>query len=169
MRTFTLPRHDYGFAFCTSNTLMHLPRPADQMAALAGAHRHLRPGGALLLDLFNPDVLRLAAVDGMQELADRWQDPQTGAHVLKWVVRAVDWAEQIQETTFIYEEALPNGGSRRTVCPFTLRFLWRHEAELMLQAAGFAVEGVWGDFEGSDYDAASDHLILLGRKEDSHV
>jgi hypothetical protein len=34
----------------------------------------------------------------------------------------------------------------------------------MLQAAGFAVEAVWGDFEGGDYDAASDHLILLGRK-----
>jgi len=164
MRTFDAPHRHYSFAFCTSNTLMHLADPADQRATLANAHRHLRPGGALLLDLFNPDVARLAAVDGVQELADRWQDPQTGAQVLKWAVRSVDWAEQLQETTFIYEETLPDGGSRRTVCPFTLRFLWRHEAELMLEAAGFAVEAVWGDFEGGDYNAASDHLILLGRK-----
>lgn len=164
MRTFDLPRHDYGFAFCTSNTLMHLARPADQMAALRNAHRHLASGGALLLDLFNPDVARLAMVDGVQELADRWQDEQTGAQVIKWAVRTVDWAEQLQETIFIYDETLLDGSSRRTVCPFLLRFLWRHEAELMLQAAGFTVEDVWGDFEGGDYDAAADHLILLGRK-----
>jgi hypothetical protein len=80
-------------------------------------------------------------------------------------VRSVDWAEQIQETIFIYEETLPDGSSRRTTCPFQLRFLWRNEAELMLQAAGLAVEAVWGDFEGGDYDAASEHLILLARKQ----
>jgi SAM-dependent methyltransferase len=160
IRSVTLPRADYGFAFCTSNTLMHLADPGAQMAALRNTCRHLRRGGAFLLDLFNPDVLRLAAIDGMQELADRWQDAESGAQVIKWVVRSVDWAAQLQETIFIYEETLPGGGSRRTVCPFTLRFL----AELMLQAAGFAVEAVWGDFEGGDYDAASDHLILLGRK-----
>lgn len=164
MRTVSLPQHDYGLAFCTSNTLMHLAQPADQMAALANAHRHLRPGGRLLIDLFNPDVPRLAAVDGVQELADQWRDEATGAHVLKWVVRSVDWATQVQETIFIYEETLPDGGSRRTVCPFRLRFLWRHEAELMLKTAGFTLEAIWGDFEGGSYDAASDHLILLGRK-----
>lgn len=165
MRHCDLSRRDYGFVFCTSNTLMHLAEPAGQMAALRNAHRHLRKGGALLIDLFNPDVMRLAAIDGLQELADHWRDEETGTQVIKWVVRMVDWAEQIQETIFIYEETLPDGGSRRTICPFALRFLWRHEAELMLRAAGFAVEAVWGDFEGGAYDAASDHLILLGRKE----
>ena len=165
MRRAALPRQDYAFAFCTSNTLMHLTDPAGQLAALRNAQRHLRQGGALLLDLFNPDVGRLAAVDGLQELADHWQDDQTGAQVVKWAVRSVDWAEQIQETIFIYEETLPDGSSRRTTCPFQLRFLWRNEAELMLQAAGLAVEAVWGDFEGGDYDAASEHLILLARKQ----
>jgi SAM-dependent methyltransferase len=165
IRTYDLPRKDYAFAFCTSNTLMHLTDPAAQLAALRNAHRHLRTGGALLLDLFNPDVARLVAIDGVQELADHWRDEETGAQVIKWAVRSVDWAEQIQETIFIYEETLPDGGSRRTICPFQLRFLWRNEAELMLQAAGFAVEAVWGDFEGGDYAAAGDHLILLARKD----
>jgi SAM-dependent methyltransferase len=165
LRSFALPRQDYAFAFCTSNTLMHLADPGDQLGVLRNAQRHLRSGGALLLDLFNPDVPRLTAVDGVQELADRWQDDRTGAEVIKWAVRSVDWAEQIQETIFIYDETLPDGSSRRTVCPFHLRFLWRNEAELMLQAAGLTVEAVWGDFEGGDYDAASEHLILFARKE----
>jgi SAM-dependent methyltransferase len=165
MRSYDLPRQDFGFAFCTSNTLMHLTRAEHQLQALRNTYRHLRRGATLLLDFFNPDVFRLAQIDGMQEFADRWVDETTGAQVIKWVVRTVDWAQQLQETVFIYEETLPDGGSRRTTCPFTLRFLWRHEAELMLQAAGFAVEHVWGDFEGDEYDAASDHLILLARKE----
>jgi SAM-dependent methyltransferase len=165
MRTYDLPRKDYAFAFCTSNTLMHLTTPQDQVTALRNIHRHLRGGAALLIDLFNPDVVRLAQIDGLQEYADRWVDESTGTQVVKWVVRTVDWAQQLQETIFTYEEILPDGSSRRAICPFTLRFLWRNEAELMLQAAGFVVEHVWGDFEGSDYDAASDHLILLARKE----
>ena len=73
-------------------------------------------------------------------------------------------AEQLQDTLFIYEEILPDGQVRRTACPFTLRFLWRSEAELMLQMAGFTVEAVWGDFEANPYDSASEHLILLATK-----
>ncbi|MEZ4870629.1 MAG: class I SAM-dependent methyltransferase [Caldilineaceae bacterium] len=165
LRTFDLPAKDFAFAFCTSNTLMHLTTQADQLAVLRNAQRHLRPDGLLLLDLFNPDVARLQAINGIQELADQWEDPASGAQVLKWSVRTVDWAEQIQATLFIYEEILPDGVVRRTVCPFTLRFLWRGEAELLLQQAGFTLEAVWGDFEGNPYDAASEHLILLAVKK----
>jgi SAM-dependent methyltransferase len=164
LRTFQLPRTDYAFAFCTSNTLMHFTTVSDQLAVLQNAHRHLRSGGLLLVDLFNPDVVRLAAVNGLMELADQWEDASTGGQVLKWSVRTVDWGEQIQDTLFIYEECMPDGQNRRTLCPFTLRFLWRSEAELMMRLAGFAVEDVWGDFDGSDYSVASDHLILLARK-----
>jgi len=164
LRTFVLDRHDFGFAFCTSNTLMHLDTAADQREALHNVYDHLRAGGQLLIDLFNPDVARLTAANGLMELAGQWVDEHTGAQVLKWCVRTVDWAQQIQETLFLYEETLPNGQSRRTACPFTLRFLWANEAELMLRLAGFAVEAVWGDFEGGDYDAASDHIILLANK-----
>lgn len=165
MRTYDLPRKDFAFAFCTSNTLMHLTSAREQLQALRNTWRHLRPEGTLLIDLFNPDVFRLAQIDGLQEFADHWLDDATGAQIVKWAVRTVDWAQQLQETIFIYEETLPDGGSRRTTCPFTLRFLWRSEAELMLQTAGFAVEDVWGDCDGGDYDAASDHLVLLARKE----
>jgi SAM-dependent methyltransferase len=164
LRTFDLPEKSFAFAFCTSNTLMHLNTQADQRGVLRNAYRHLQPGGFLLIDLFNPDVARLHAVNGVMELADQWADPTTGAQVIKWSVRTIDWAEQQQETLFIYEEILPDGAVRRTACPFTIRFLWRGEAELLLQSAGFTVTEVWGDFEGAPYNTSSDHLILLARK-----
>jgi len=164
LRTLELPEKAFAFAFCTSNTLMHFTTAAEQLAVLRHAARHLRPGGLLLIDLFNPDLPRLFAVEGMMELADRWQDAHTGAEVLKWSVRRIDVAEQLQETTFIYEELFADGRTQRTVCPFTLRYLWRSEAELMLQAAGLLVEEVLGSFEGEPYAGDSDHLILIAAK-----
>lgn len=164
LRTFDLPQKEFAFAFCTSNTLMHLTTQADQLAVLRNAHRHLAPGGLLFIDLFNPDLPRLLAVNGLQELADQWEDQATGAQLIKWSVRTVNWAEQIQETIFIYEEIFPDGRVHRTPCPFTLRFLWRSEAELLLEKAGFRVAEVWGDFDGNPYDMHSEHLILLARK-----
>lgn len=164
LRTFDLPSKEFAFAVCTSNTLMHLNTPEDQLTVLRNAHRHLRPNGLLLIDCFNPDVARLNEINGVTELADQWLDEQTNAQVLKWSVRTVDWAEQLQDTLFIYEEIFADGRTLRTPCPFLLRFLWRNEGELMLEKAGFTVEDVWGDFYGNDYESTSDHLIFLARK-----
>lgn len=163
LRDLALAQRDFAFAFCTSNTLMHLADPAEQLAALKHAADHLRPEGLLMIDLFHPDVARLAEVHGLMELADQWTRDD-GTEVLKWSVRTVDFAEQLQETLFIYEEIAPDGTARRTRCPFTLRYLWRNEAELMLHQAGLQVEAVWGDFEGTPYDNQSEHLVLLATK-----
>ncbi len=164
LRTFALADQAFALAFCTSNTLMHLTTQADQLAVLRNAYAHLRPGGLLLIDLFNPDVARLNAVNGLMELADQWDNLDTGTHVTKWCVRTVDWAEQLQDTLFIYEEVTAAGTMRRTLCPFLLRFLWRSEATLLLQTAGFTVEEIWGDFDGNPHHTMSDHLILLASK-----
>lgn len=158
------PTGEFAFAFCVSNTFMHLNTPQDQRAALHQVAQQLAPGGVFLLDLFNPDIARLMEVGGLMELADQWVDTATGAQVMKWSVRQLDLAEQIQDTTFIYEEILPGGEMRRTVCPFTLRFLWRHEAELMLEQAGLVTRAVWGDFEGNPYDSGSERLVLIAEK-----
>ena len=143
---------------------MHLPTQAAQLAALRRAHHHLRGDGLLLLDLFNPDVARLAAVHGLMELADSWRDEAGSATVHKWVVRSVEWAAQQQETLFVYEEIFDDGRTRRTSFPFTLRFLWPAEVTLLLTVAGFEIEALWGDFEGTPHGDDSEQIVLLARK-----
>ncbi|MBX3051190.1 MAG: methyltransferase domain-containing protein [Caldilineaceae bacterium] len=164
LRTFSAAEADFDFAFCVSNTLMHLTTQADQLAALRSAHRHLRPGGRLLIDLFNPDIPYLTTIAGVQVLADRWTDNERDATVLKWVVRQVDVAEQMQETIFVYESVFANGRTERVVLPFDLRFLWPSEGELLLEKAGFRLEAVWGDFDGNPYTSDSERLIFLACK-----
>ena len=163
-RNFNLSQKDFAFAYCVSNTLMHCATQAEQIGALRATYSHLKPGGALLIDLFNPDIAHLQQVSGVCQLADQWHDAETGAQVYKWCTRTVDVAEQLQETLFIYEEIFDDGQVRRTPCPFTLRFLWRSELDLMLQAVGFRAEAVWGDFDGTPYYSGSERLIVLAVK-----
>ena len=164
LRTFRLDAAPFDFAYCVSNTLMHLPTQDDQLAVLINAQRHLRPDGLLLVDLFSPDIVRLSEVAGVQELADQWLDEDSGAQVFKWSVRHIDVANQRQETLFLYEEIFPDGRVHKHAIPFTLRFLWPSEGRLLLQMAGFTVDAVYGDFDGNPYDDASEHLIFLARK-----
>ena len=165
LRSFDLAEKGFDFAFCVSNTLMHLTTQADQVAALVNTQRHLRPGGRLLVELFNPDIPHLIAISGVHELADQWQDEDRGATVLKWIVRRIDVARQLQETTFIYESIYGDGHSEKAVLPFTLRFLWPSEGVLLLEKAGFRVDEVWGDCDGNEYDNDSEQLIFLATKE----
>jgi SAM-dependent methyltransferase len=164
LRTFHLEVAEFDFAYCVSNTLMHLTTQEDQLAVLINAARHLRDGGLLLIDLFSPDIVRLTEVAGIQELADHWIDEASGAQVFKWSVRHVDVAQQRQETLFLYEKIFPDGRVQKRAIPFALRFLWPSEGKLLLQMAGFRIEAIYGDFDGNPYDDSSERLIFLARK-----
>ena len=141
-----------------SNTLMHLTTQAEQLMALQCANRHLRVDGLLLIDLFNPDVAYLESIAGIQELADWWEDDESGAQVLKWTTRYLDAARQLQETIFVYEEIFADGRNAQTRLSFPLRFWWPDEGALLLEQAGFAVDELYGDFDGSPYHPDSERL-----------
>jgi SAM-dependent methyltransferase len=164
MTRFRLAEREIDFAFVVSNTLMHVTTQAGQLKALQCAHRHLRVDGLLLIDLFNPDVAYLEAISGNQELADWWEDEESGAQVLKWSTRYVDAARQLQETVFVYEEIFPDGRNEQTRLAFPLRYWWPDEGALLLEQAGFAVDELYGDFDGSPYRPDSERLIFIARK-----
>ena len=165
MTSFQLAEKEIDFAFVVSNTLMHVTTQAAQLKALQCAQRHLRAGGLLLIDLFNPDVAYLEAISGIQELADWWEDEESGATVLKWTTRHLDAARQLQETVFVYEEVFPDGRNAQTRLSFPLRFWWPDEGALLLEQAGFAVDELYGDFDGSPYQSDSERLIFIARKK----
>lgn len=164
MTDFQLAESEVDFAFVVSNTLMHVTTQAGQLKVLQCAQRHLRAGGLLLIDLFNPDIAYLEAIAGIQELADWWEDGESGATVLKWSTRTVDAARQMQETVFVYEEVFADGRNAQTRLSFPLRFWWPDEGAKLLEQAGFAVDEVCGDFDGGPYGADSERLIFIARK-----
>ena len=154
----------YRFAFIVMNTFLHLLSRAEQLQALRHWHAHLAPGGLLLVDVFAPDVRELANLEGQVEFDKSWVDQAGGATVMKQFIRTVDQAEQIVHAVMLYDEIAPDGRMRRTAVPFDLRYVWRFEAELLLEQAGFIVEDVFGDWDLAPFDSASERLILVARK-----
>jgi len=154
----------YRLAFVMMNTFLHLTTVADQLRALRHWRQHLAPGGLLLIDAVNPDVAELASLDGKIEWDKTWTDPQTGTMVMKLLARTVDLAEQVIHVNLIYDEIAPDGQVRRTVAPFDLRYLWRYEAELLLDKSGFALEAVYGDHLMGPLEGDSDSMILVARR-----
>lgn len=154
----------FGLAFIQVNSFMHLNTPQRQRQALQCWRGYLRPGATLLIDLFNPDLLTLIEADGRLLVDQQWRDDDSGATVVKQITRRIDLSTQLQETIFVYDEVFPDGQSRRTIIPFTLRFLWRAEAELLLELCGYRLERVYGGYDMHTYDAESPRMILAARR-----
>ena len=156
----------FHLAFIVSNSFLGLTTLDDQLTALREIRRHLTPGGLLLLDQFNPDLGRLLDVPGRVTLNKVVTDPQTGQTVLKFLTQSVDLGQQLIDTTLILDRMDGSGRIQRTMFPFTLRYLFRGELELMLRHAGFAVEAIYGSYELDEFGSDSDRMIAVGRRLD---
>lgn len=160
MRQFELECR-FGLIYSAINSFMHLETQADQLAALRCCRRHLLAGGLLVLDLFPPHVEDLVNDDGRLIVQGTWQDPTSGATVIKQYTRQVDLAEQTIHVHFFYDEVFPDRTLRRTIAPFTMRYLGRFEAELLLEKAGFALEAIYGSWEMDPFVSESERMILV--------
>lgn len=154
----------YRFACIMMNTFLHLPDREAQLAALRHWRKHLAPRGLLLIDVLNPDIAQLAALDGRMEWDRTWQDATTGETVMKFVTRTLDPAEQIMHVNMIYDAIAADGQVRRAVAEFDARYIWRFEGELLLEQAGYTVEALYGDWNLGPFEAASNHMIFVARR-----
>lgn len=155
----------YRFAFTVMNTFLHLPDQAAQMRALRHWRQSLAPHGLLLIDILHPDVATLAGLDGRLELASTWNDPDSGHVTMKFLTRTVDLAEQTLHIHHIYDEMKSDGQIQRTVASYALRYLWRFEAELLLEKAGYTLEAVYGDWDMAPFESSSERMILVARPQ----
>jgi hypothetical protein len=59
-----------------------------------------------------------------------------------------------------------DGHVRRTLFPFSMRYLFRYELELLLRHAGFTVEAVYGSYDLDEFSGDSDRMIAVARNPD---
>jgi SAM-dependent methyltransferase len=143
------------------HTWMHLTTRQAQLAALASIRHHLRPGGRLVIHLPAPATIVEAEHDGALVLENNLSDPETGETVLQFSSTQLDEELQLYYVTWIYDRITADGTVRRLVVPMTLHYLYPHQADLMLQRAGFDVVAMWGDYDRSAYTGESEHLIIV--------
>lgn len=154
----------FNLAFAALNSFAHLHSTDDQLTALARIRRHLNPGGLLLLDLFNPDMGRLLDTRGQVALAKVMTEPGTGHRLMRFYTEEVDLARQIIRTTYIVDEIDAQGHVQRTLFPFSLRYVFRYELELLLRHAGFEVEAIYGSYDLDEFSGESEKMIAVARR-----
>ena len=162
MRTFSL---DQAFMLIAIpfNTFLMLT-PDDQWACLARVREHLAPGGRVAIDIFQPNPTTIAGRDN--DVREEWTrlDPETGRSVTKFSSTHAD----VDRTTFRwwYDEVDDDGRVRRWQREATLHFVYRREADLLMSAAGFDIETLHGDYDGSAPSGASPKILIVARRRE---
>ena len=159
MQTLALGRRDFGLAFSAFRAFQHLLTVDHQLEALTRIREHLRPGGWLALDVYEPDLARMALV----EEGETEQPPfeQGGRRVRRSFRVRRDHRTQVADLVFSYRD-LETGevlGEERV----SMRWTYRYELEHLLVRAGFAPFRWSSDFEGGPYEARGDIVVVARR------
>lgn len=163
MRELALDRR-FNLVFVAVNSFMHLLTPEDQLRTLVRIRQHLNPNGLLLLDLFNPDLIRLLSFQGQVILDKVMIDPETGHRLLKFRSEKVDLGRQIIDVTYLVDELDGEGHIRRILFPFSIRYLFAGELELLLRSAEFHIEAIYGSYELDPFTGDSERMIAVARR-----
>ena len=166
MRNFNLERR-FNLATLPFRPFQHLVTAADQLACLKTIHRHLNPGGKLILDLFNPSVQFLADESKLQEFGDEaeFTMPDGRKALRRARIAARDYFRQVQDAELIYYVTHPDGRQERLVHRFQMRYLFRYEAEHLLVRAGFEVENLYADYDKSPFGSKyPGELIFVAKR-----
>jgi SAM-dependent methyltransferase len=159
MRRFKLDRH-FGLIAVPLNTFLHNLTLDDQLATLRCFKQHLRPGGLLVLDCFNPDP-GYASDDRRLIVQHSVIDPATGQPALLLMSRSTDWGQQLQEITYLADRSDQTGGVQRVALHATFRFVFRHEMHALLKLGGFDLQDVYGSYALEPFESSSDKLIVV--------
>jgi SAM-dependent methyltransferase len=165
MRDFELPQRNFALALIPLNTFMHCHTLDDQLSTLKTICRHLRVGGQLVIDLFHPDPTLLAEADGRLYFEADMLDDLTGRTVQWYWRQDFDLAQQMRHLTYILDEIDEEGLVRRVQIPFSLRFVYRYEMELLLRASGFTLETIYGSYELEPFHSHSPKMIVVAKKQ----
>ena len=169
MRDFDLPER-FGLVTIPFRSFLHLLTVDDQIAALENIRRHLRPGGRLALNFFQPSLPIIAAhmtpTGNALKKFREWTDPKTGHRVVCWETRDYNADTQIIRETRILDVVDENGQVvDRFYRPFTLRWTYRYEFEHLLARTGFVIKALYGDFHRFPVDENSNELIWIAQRE----
>jgi SAM-dependent methyltransferase len=140
----------------------HLLEVQQQMDCLECVRKHLRPGGRLILDVFQTDAERMHDPVHMREALVTEYKTTDGRQVrISERVAAFHRAEQRNDVEMIFSIRHKNGRQERLVFAWPLRYFFRYEVEHLLARYGFRVTALYGDFDRSAIRDDSPEMIFV--------
>jgi ubiquinone/menaquinone biosynthesis C-methylase UbiE len=152
MRAFDFPARRFGLAIVPFRAFQLLLTVDDQLAALTGILRHLRPGGIVAVHLFDPD-LRFLLPGSTTAPVERQIgiDRETGRRIeAELEATSFDHVMQVRRDLWRYRAFDADGTVvEEETLELPIRWIFRWEMRHLLQIAGFVVEAEYSDFTGS--------------------
>ena len=161
MQDFELSGERFALVFSAFRAFQHLDDIDDQLACLRCVRRHLRPGGTIAFDVFNPRLERLAVDE------EPWREELTFEHegdpVTRFLRVVRDRPRQVQTITFRYERRRAGALLSSEEVEFTMRWFHRYELEHLMERAGFVDVRIFGDFDQSPVAPGSPAFVVVAR------
>lgn len=159
MSDFSVPRK-FGLVMIPFNAFIHNMTQAAQIRCLQLCREHLLPGGLLALDTYFPSVEVTGTPPGTRVFEGEMPHPVTGLPMRMYDTRTFDRVAQTQHSINELELLAADGSVakvHRSEC--SLRYIYKHEMELLLRLAGFARWKISGDFDRRDLKSEGDAMI----------
>jgi SAM-dependent methyltransferase len=146
----------YDGVLCLGNSLPHLLNPNDLTAALADFAACLRPGGMLMIQNRNFDIVLAQR--------ERWMEPQFHQEGdTEWLFfRFYDF--EPDSTLMLNVVTLKREGTDKWMQNATSTRLWplrQEELLVALEVAGFGEFACWGDLQGSQFDPVDSGNLIV--------
>ena len=166
MRHFHIGR-EFALATTPFRSFQHIMSVDDQIAALRCIHSHLADGGRFVLDLFNPDLTRLADEEYLtyQDVEPEFTMPD-GRKVIRTARNlARNLLEQIVDIELAHHVTHPDGREEVLSERLQMRYFFRFEVEHLLARAGFSIDQLYADYDRSPFGSKEPgELIFVARK-----
>jgi SAM-dependent methyltransferase len=158
-RTFDLGRR-FPLAIVPFRAFQSLLAPEDQRRTLRRFHRHLVPGGRLVLDLFDPRLDFCIPGGRMPRHRNAFLHPARGTRVTVEIGgRVNDPVRQVLSEQWTFRE----GRKRVKRETLVMRWTYRHELRHLCESEGFAVESEFSDFRGHGPAYGNEIVLVLRR------
>lgn len=156
----------FGLVICPFNSFLHLLSVQEQLSCLTHVHEHLVPGGKFAFDVFDPDIRRMASAHFTEEGSPRRFELPTGSKVeLRFRNKSVDFLKQRIDSEISFDITHRDGRREHVSHPVRQRYLFRYEAEHLLERCGYEVEALYSDFQGSPYGTVHTGLLVFVAKK----
>jgi SAM-dependent methyltransferase len=166
MRKFDLHRR-FALVTITFGPFNNLLSVQDQLDCLACIHRHLKPGGRLVFDVFLAKPNELATKKETAVVDNEPPFTMTDGRSVTWsLFQEIDYQSQIIHEKLLYDVIYPDGRRERLVYPETIRFFFRFEVEHLLARAGFVTESVYADFDKTPFGTRPPEELIFVAKRD---
>lgn len=131
-------------------------------AALERVREHLLAGGLFAASLPNPAVLAQLPARSESEVEEVFYHPESGDPLQ--VSSAWERKGGVFTLKWHYDKLMPDGGVIRQSMQVSHRLAPVATYLAAINAAGLETSAVYGNFDRSDYDESSPHLIILAER-----